>query len=141
MAQATFTVLGNGNISNGIFSVRYVMDGDTPRFVLKDVISDLGYAGASTTVTYWTKKLGGGKLYNVARGQLVNCVTKEQVDELLHRRYKGVISTAPFSNSYEHFWNGFVSVRIEAEKANVRIRELEAKIVSLEAALREREVA
>lgn len=137
MAQATFTVLGNNVISNGAFSVRYVMDGDTPRFVLRDIVLDLGYKGVTTGAgTYWSKKLGGGKLYNSPRGQLVNCVTNDQVAELLGRRYKK--NDSPITIAYLRFWTDYVNPRIAAE---VEIQRLKAKIVSLETALKAREVA
>ena len=137
----TFTVLGNGVITNGIFSVRYVMDGDTPRFVLADIISDLGYVGVRGLTSHWAKKLGSGKLYNDRRGLVVNCVTQDQVAELFRRRYKNTASTRAISKSYEAFWDNFVTVRINAEKAAVEIQRLKEKIVSLETALNARGVA
>jgi len=133
MAQVTFTTLGNSVISNGLFSVRYVVDDKgTPLFVLRDVITDLGYNNISQEGAYWSKQFGREKLYSTKRGQVVNCVTKEQVDELLRRNRKN-----RFADVYRLFWKDVVS-RVETE---AEIRRLKAKIVSLEAALREREVA
>ena len=134
MAQVTFTTLGNNVISNGLFSVRYVIDGDTPRFVLRDIITDLGYSNISQEGAYWSKQFGREKLYSTKKGQVVNCVTKEQVDELLSRHHK---KPAPFASVFRLFWNDVIS-RVETE---AEICRLKAKIVSLEAALKEREVA
>lgn len=133
MAQVTFTTLGNNVISNGLFSVRYVVDDKgTPLFVLRDIISDLGYTSVNQETDYWAKQFGREKLYSPKRGQVINYVTKEQVEEILQRSRK-----RDFGRIYKIFWNDVIS-RVETE---VEISRLKAKIVSLEAALREREVA
>ena len=83
----TFTELNGDVITNGTYSVRYVMENDSPRFVLVDIVKALGYKSVRCQTNYFCRKLGLGKIVG-ADNNLRTYATKEQVDLILDKSSK-----------------------------------------------------
>ena len=83
----TFSELNGAVINNGTYSVRYVMENDSPRFVLTDIVKALGYKSIACQTNYFCRKLGLGKVVG-ADNKLRTYATKEQVDLILDKSRK-----------------------------------------------------
>lgn len=83
----TFSELNGAVVNNGTYSVRYVMENDSPRFVLVDIVKALGYKSVRGQTNYFCRKLGLGKVVG-ADNNLRTYATKEQVDLILDKSSK-----------------------------------------------------
>lgn len=93
----TFSELNGAVVRNGNFSIRYVMENDSPRFVAIDVARALNYRSPGTSTNAWCKKYGLGKVVG-ADNKLRTYATKEQVDLILdHARLT--------TEDFRKFWN------------------------------------
>ena len=76
----TFSELNGDEISNGTYSVRFVMENGSPRFVVADIAINLGY---KPNITYfWCRKYGLGKVVG-KDNKLRTYATKEQAERII----------------------------------------------------------
>lgn len=92
----TFSELNGAVIRNGNYSIRYVMENDSPRFVAIDVARALNYRCPGTSTNAWCKKYGLGKVVGVDN-KLRTYATKEQVDTI-------ILNARKDSSSFRDFW-------------------------------------
>lgn len=117
----TFTEL-NGNCvtsKDGFYSVRFVMENDSPRFVLTDVMRSLGYKAPGATTHQWCKKCGLGKVVG-SDNKLRTYANKEQMDMILAHAYLSC-------ESFREFWKNEVVPATDKKYAQLREEVTEAK--------------
>lgn len=115
----TFTELNGAVINNGTYSVRYVMENDSPRFVLVDIVKALGYKSVRGQTNYFCRKLGLGKVVG-ADNNLRTYATKEQVDLILDKSSKT-------DELIRKFWKNEVIPATDAKYAELRTKVSEAQ--------------
>ena len=115
----TFTELNGDVITNGTYSVRYVMENDSPRFVLGDIVKALGYKSVRCQTNYFCRKLGLGKVVG-ADNNLRTYATKEQVDLILDKSSKT-------DELIRKFWKNEVIPATDAKYAELRTKVSEAQ--------------
>ena len=115
----TFTELNGDIITNGIYSVRYVMENDSPRFVLSDIFKSLFYKTPYQMAYIFRKALGLGKVIN-ERNQLVIYVNKEEADKVFDHLYL-------ITSEFREFWKNEVIPATDAKYAELRTKVSEAQ--------------
>jgi prophage antirepressor-like protein len=117
----TFTEL-NGNCvtsKNGKYSVRYVMENDSPRFVLVDVMRNLGYKNLSVSTNQYCKKFDLGKVVG-SDNKLRTYADKEQMEQIL-------ACATLASPEFRKFWEEEVVPKTDVRCAALRKEVDEAK--------------
>lgn len=94
----TFSQLDGSVVTNGYYSIRFVMENDSPRFVLNDVMKSLGYTAPYVSATTYRKRFGLGKVIN-DRNQLVIYASKEEAEKIFAHLY---LITADFREFWEN---------------------------------------
>lgn len=117
----TFTELEDNCVTSkeGWYSVRYVMENDSPRFVLVDVMKSLGYASPSATAHQFCKKFDLGKVVG-SDNILRTYADKEQMEQILACAYLS-------SSDFREFWEKEVVPKTDARYAALREEVKEAK--------------
>ena len=110
----TYSVLNGDVVANEYYSIRYVMDNDSPRFVLCDFFKSLGYATPYQSAYLFCKKLNLGKVVT-KRNQLVTYVTKEEAEIVMQHMY---LKTTEF----EDFWKNEVIPATDYKYAKLKER-------------------
>ena len=117
----TFTELDGNCVTskNGWYSVRFVMENDSPRFVLTDVMRSLGYKAPGVSTHQWCKRYGLGKVVG-ADNKLRTYANKEQMELILTHAYLS-------SSDFREFWEKEVVPATDAKYAKLREEVTEAK--------------
>lgn len=115
----TFSELNGNYITNGIYSIRYVMENDSPRFVLSDIFKSLFYKNPYTMASIFRKSLNLGKVIN-ERDQLVIYVSKEEAEIIFGHMYL-------ITEDFKDFWKTKVVPATDRKYAELRDRVFEAQ--------------
>lgn len=111
----TYTVLANDVITNGTYSIRYVMENDAPRFALCDFFKTLGYK-CGILPNYYKKKFDLGQIVG-SDNILRHYVTKEQAEEIFRHLRK-------MTPEFLSFWNDVVIPATDKKYATLHERNL-----------------
>ena len=117
----TFTELDGSCVTskNGWYSVRFVMENDSPRFILTDVMRSLGYKAPGATTHQWCKKCGLGKVVG-SDNKLRTYANKEQMEMILAHAYLS-------SSDFRDFWKNEVVPATDEKYAKLREEVTETK--------------
>ena len=107
----TYSVIDNV-ITSGDFSVRYVMENGSPRFVLTDIFKSLKYKNPSVTTHMYCKSLGLGKV-TARDNKLRTYATLEETEIIFDRMYF-------MTPEFRAFWENEVIPATDAKYAALR---------------------
>ena len=110
----TFTELDGNVISNGTYTIHYVMENGAPRFVLVDLFKSLGYKTPHAVAHIYCKSLGLGKVVG-KDNKLRTYATKEEMESIFDRMYF-------MTPEFRDFWELLVVPATDAKYAALRNR-------------------
>lgn len=82
----TYSVLNGDVVTNGYYSIRYVMENGSPRYALCDFFISLGYLSPYSKASSLRKSMKLGKIVN-ERDQLMIYVTREEAESVMSHMY------------------------------------------------------
>lgn len=130
----TFTELSNDVVTNGSYHVRYVMENDSPRFVLTDIMDSLGYMNPASSTNAYCKRFGLGKVVG-ADNKLRTYASKEEAEKIFTHLY--LITT-----EFRDFWKNevvpatdtkYAALRSEADTLRTEAESLRTETATLKA--------